>query len=170
MNPTKFPYNPIFIKKIDRLILSHKGLILIHKKQEATSISFSEIEKIYIKKNKLNLKIKIGMLSFLLSMALASTFFLSMEMVLFSLFLYLPILTWMKNFKTYRLQVLDSSNTLFSKQFYTINKQEHIDLVNTIRKEIFEKKRSISSKQYHPTKISHQAVDDIYELQSLLIV
>lgn len=170
MNPTTVPYNSIFIKKIDRLTLSQTGLILIRKKQETNSISFSEIEKIYIKKNKLNPLIKIGMLSFLLSTALASIFFWSMEKVLFSLFLYLPILTWIKNYKTYRLQVLDLSNTLFSKQFYTINKQEHIDLVNTIRKEIFEKKTSNSSDQYQTATLAHQSIDGIYDLQSLRVV
>ncbi len=105
-----------------------------------SSILYSDIVKIYIEKQKLELKIKLGILSVLLLLVFTSIVFLPIEMALISLFLYLPLLVWIYDFKSYQLKIIDQSNTLYFKKFYKSNKQEHIELVNSIRKEIFDNK------------------------------
>lgn len=128
------------IKKIDSLTSDNSGIIVAHKKKEVSSILYSDIVKIYIEKQKLELKIKLGILSVLLLLVFTSILFLPIEMALISLFLSLPLLVWIYDFKSYRLKIIDQSNTLYFKKFYKSNKQEHIELVNTIRKDIFDNK------------------------------
>jgi len=169
MNPTKVPYNTKHIKKIDLLTLTDTGLILAPKRQEATSILFSEIKKIYIKKCKLDLKRKLGILSFLLLLLFSSIVLLPIEMVLMSLILYIPILVWMQNYKSYRLNFIHQSNTLFFKKFYSNNKQEHIDLVNAIRKEIFDNQINSLSSLNKDLKPTVSAIVEEYSFQSLSI-
>ena len=128
------------IKKIDYLTYNNSGLIVAHKQKEVSSILYSDIVKIYIEKQKLELKIKSGILSVLLLLVFTSIVFLPIEMALIFLFLSLPLLVWIYDFKSYRLNIIDQSNTLYFKKFYKSNKQEHIELVNFIRKEIFDNK------------------------------
>lgn len=168
MNPTTFPYNTKSIKKFDLLTLTYTGLILAPKKQEAASILFSEIEKIYIKKCKLDLKRKLGILSFLLLLLFSSVVFLPIEMVLMSLILYIPILVWMQNYKSYRLELLGRSNTIYFKNFYRDDKQEHIDLVNAIRKEIFDNQINSPKAFKAVVKPESEEIQD-YSFQSLSI-
>jgi hypothetical protein len=170
MNPIIKPLAKNNIKKIDCLTCNKNGLILVQNRIEMTSISYSDIVKIYIKKQRLEPKIKFGIL-FVLMLPLASSMvYLPIEMVLISLFLYLPIVVWMYDFKSYRLQLIDESQTLYSKKFTSFNKQEHIDLVNSIRKEIFDRKTGHSSEHYQPNVSAQQSIDEVYSLQSLRIV
>lgn len=125
------------IKKFDSLTLTNTGLILVNKKQEVTPISFSEIGKIYIKKHKLSRLKKVGIIFFLLILLFTTVLYLGIETVLISLILYIPVLVWMQNFKSYRLHLLDQSNSFYYKKFNWINKHEHVNLVSVITKEIF---------------------------------
>ncbi|QBN17872.1 hypothetical protein [Flavobacterium nackdongense] len=170
MNTIFEPQHTKRIKKIDCLSCNKNGLIVVQNSIEMSSISYSDIVKVYIKKQKLEPKIKFGILLVLLLALATSMVYLPMEMVLISLFLYLPIFAWMYDFKSYRLQLIDKSQTLYFKKFSSINKQEHIDLVNTIRKEIFEKRTNHSPDPFQAKSKVHQSIDDIYVLQSLRIV
>jgi len=158
------------IKKIEDLRCNNNGLLLIQNSIEMTSISYSDIVKVYIKKQRLEPKIKFGILFVLLLPLASSIVYLPIEMVLISLFLYLPIVVWMYDFKSYRLQLIDESQTLYFKKFTSFTKQEHIDLVNSIRKEIFDRKTSHSTSHYQSNNCAQQTIDEVYSLQSLRIV
>jgi hypothetical protein len=170
MNPITKPFAKDNIKRIEDLRCNRNGLLLIQNCIEIKSISYSDITKVYIKKQKLEPKIKFGLLFFLLVPLASSIVYLPIEMVLISLFLYLPIVVWMYDFKSYRLQLIDKSKTLYFKKFNSFTKQEHIDLVNTIRKEIFDLKTGHSTAHYQSNTSAQQSIDDIYSLQSLRIV
>jgi hypothetical protein len=75
----------------------------------------------------------------------------------------------MQNYKLYRLQFLVQSNTIYFKNFYSEDKQEHINLVNAIRKGIFENKINspIPFKEVLKPAVS-VAIED-YAFQSLSI-
>ena len=161
-------YKPT-IKKFDSITLTGIGLILVNKKQETNPISFSEIKKIYIKKHKLSFLNKLVIGAFLLSLLFTTVLYLPFEIVLISLPLYTPILVWMKNFKSYQLHLLDQSNSFYSKRFNWINKQEHINLVNSIRKGIFD--NQVNSPKTFKVFVKPESADiQDYSFQSLSIV
>jgi hypothetical protein len=161
-------YKPT-IKKFDSITLTGIGLILVNKKQETNPISFSEIKKIYIKKHKLSFLNKLVIGAFLLSLLFTTVLYLPFEIVLISLPLYTPILVWMKNFKSYKLHLLDQSNSFYSKRFNWINKQEHINLVNSIGKGIFD--NQVNSPKTLKVVVKPESADiQDYSFQSLSIV
>ncbi len=84
------------ITKISSLTIYNTGVILVKTKQECLNISFAEIEKVYIKKSKLSFIDKSGIVSFLLILLFNSILFMPKELVLISLFLYLPIIVYIE--------------------------------------------------------------------------
>jgi hypothetical protein len=169
MNSTTVSSYKPTIKKFDSITLTSIGLILINKKQETNPISFSEIKKIYIKKHKLSFLNKLVIGAFLLSLLFTTVLYLPFEIVLISLPLYTPILVWMKNFKSYKLHLLDQSNSFYSKRFNWINKQEHINLVNSIGKGIFD--NQVNSPKTLKVVVKPESADiQDYSFQSLSIV
>ena len=169
MNSTTVSSHKPTIKKFDSITLTGIGLILVNKKQETNPISFSEIKKIYIKKHKLSFLNKLVIGAFLLSLLFTTVLYLPFEIVLISLPLYTPILVWMKNFKSYQLHLLDQSNSFYSKRFNWINKQEHINLVNSIGKGIFD--NQVNSPKTLKVVVKPESADiQDYSFQSLSIV
>lgn len=167
--PITVQSKPMSIKKFDSLTLTNTGLILVNKKQEVTPISFSEIGKIYVKKHKLSRLKKVGIVFFLLILLFTTVLYLGIETVLISLILYIPILVWMQNFKSYRLHLLDQSNSFYYKKFNWINKHEHINLVNNIRKGIFD--NQVNSPKTFKVVVKPESADSQdYSFQSLSIV
>ncbi len=123
--------------KISSLTIANTGVIVVNAKQESLFISFSEIEKVYIQKSKLSFIQQAGIATFLLNVVFNSFLIMSLEMVLISLLLYVPLLVYIKNYKLYRLYLLHKSNALFFRNLKRANIQEHFNHVSTIRNKLF---------------------------------
>ena len=76
------------IKKISSLEFTDWGLFLKNKKHEELSIPFSEMETTYIQKFKFSIVQKIGLLSLLMILFIASMKVISLELAFISLILY----------------------------------------------------------------------------------
>ena len=123
--------------KFDGLTVDETGLILINKRKVENTLLFSEIKKIYIKKNKFSFLQKAGIVTVLFVLLTISTFYLPTEIVLSASFLFIPLMVKLNNFKWYHLCLLDQETTLYYKIFYSNNKEEHINFVNTVKNEIY---------------------------------
>ncbi len=123
--------------KISSLTICNTGVIVVITKKESFNILFTEIKKVYIKKSKLSFIHKAGIISFLLLVFFNSILFLPIEMVFISMLLYVPILAYIKNYKLYKLHLLQKSNGLYFRNLNRFNKQKYINQVNLIRKELF---------------------------------
>lgn len=123
--------------KLDRLTLCENGLILIKKRKEENTILFSEIKKIYIKKNKFSFLQKAGIVAILFVFLTISAFYLPTETLLLALFPFIPLVVEAINYKWYSLCFLDQNTTFYFKTFNSTNKYDYINLVNTVKKEIF---------------------------------
>lgn len=124
---------PFITLKIDE-----KRLILINKKEEEFGILFSELDKIYIKRCQLSFFLKVGITLTSLFIISVLSKYLLIEIVLFaSLFFVIPLLLWMNNYKWYQLNLRLIDGTFYSTTFYK-KKQEQINLVNVVKKEIYD--------------------------------
>jgi hypothetical protein len=122
------------------LKIAGNRLVLINKREEETTILFSELDKIYIKSHQFNFFFKALSIvtSFLLLSILVN--YLLFEIVLFAtLFFVIPLLLWMNIYKWYQLNLLLNDGTFYKKTFYKEQRQEQITLVNVVKKEIYDK-------------------------------
>jgi hypothetical protein len=116
---------------------SGNELVLVSIKNEEMKIPYSNLKKIYIKKNKFNSRIKT-----VFSLLLILVLFLAMltshpEFIIVPLLLSLPLLSKTNRFKSYYLQVELQDGTLFSKRFYSDKKHFYINTVNRIKSDLF---------------------------------
>jgi hypothetical protein len=127
------------ITPFDTLKIDEKRLILINKKEEEFGILFSELDKIYIKRCQLSFFPKVGITVTSLFFISVLANYLLIEIVLFaSLFFVIPLLLWMNNYKWYQLNLRLIDGTFYSTTFYKEKKQEQINLVNVVKKEIYD--------------------------------
>jgi len=96
-----------------------------------------------------------------------SSFYLQLELLVASSFLYIPLIAKMNTYKWYQLNVLLDDGTFFNKIFYTITKQEYINLVNVVRKEIFDNR--IQSNLINKNDLEAIAIVEDYSFQALNI-
>jgi hypothetical protein len=121
------------------LSIVENGLILKNKKKEESTILYSELSKIYIKRCQLSLVFKLAFI--LIPLFLTSIFvhFFPIDMLLFVVSIPLiPLFVWVNNYKWYELNILLNDGAFYIKKFYIKAKYEHINLVNGVKKEIYE--------------------------------
>lgn len=150
MNGTTTRHTVARTNKFNTLTLVDHGVILKIKKKEETTILFSELDKIYIKKHKLNFLNKIGFLSIMLILLYISTLYLPIEIVLFTAILFILLNAKINTFKWYQLKIFLNDGTFFNIVFYAEKKYEYINLVNSVRKKIFDETCSRLEKNYTP--------------------
>ncbi len=153
--------------KFSKLNLVESGLVLIKKNKEQTDISFSKLNKIYIKKCKLSLMNKIGILSILLILTAISSIYLPTEMVFLALILLIPLTVKMNTYKRYQLNVLLNNGTFFIKNIKKDSKQDHIKLMNVVRKEIFDNHVRFNFRGQIPS--TYETISEDYAYSSLSI-
>lgn len=152
--------------KFKTLTIEKYGLIVVNKKEEKTTIMFSELNKIYIKKQKFNNFNKIGFLTLVLLLIFISSFYIQLELLVASSFLYIPLIAKMNTYKWYQLNILLVDGTFFNKNFYMTSKQEYINLINAVRKEIFENQTN-SQIQIKKTVNSIKTADNSFPVLSI---
>lgn len=122
--------------KFKNLAIVDQGLILQHGKKEEREISFSEIENIYIKVNKLKPICELGIIVLPFLLIFLSVHYLALEKVVFlGLSAVIPVFVKINNYKSYGLRICLKDGTVFRKRVSLDEKDENISIVNAVRKE-----------------------------------
>lgn len=130
--------NKIETTKFDTLTYVENGLILKSGKKKERTISFSELDNIYIKVNKLNPVYEFALILFPFLLVFIAIQYLPFDMVLFvATFTVIPVFVKVYNYKWYRLNIQLKDGTFFIKKFPLRLKSENISIVNAIRSKSF---------------------------------
>jgi len=122
--------------KFDRFTFSEKALLLKYRNKQQIEISFEEIDKVYIKKYKLNPIVEFVFISFpFLLVFMTIQYFASGLLILASIIIVLPALYTVINFKWYRFNVHLKDGSFFSKRVRFDKKTESIIAVSKIKRE-----------------------------------
>jgi hypothetical protein len=130
------------IKKISSFDFAEEGLFLRNKMSEVQMIPFSEMEKTYIQKRKFNVVQKIGLLAVFVLLFISSLKMVSFELAFISSILYVPIFVVFKNYKWYRMYIIDKTDTRYFTVFYPESKELFVSNVVAIRKGIFDNRHN----------------------------
>jgi hypothetical protein len=130
--------NSIRNNSFSSLVIKGNTLILTNKQEEETIILISELQKIYISKRQFSFFLKIGVTMFPLFLLVICYNYFPVEILLFGCFLlFFPLFVKLNNYKWYHLHLVLTEGRFFKKVFYTTTKQEQIDIVNSVKKEIY---------------------------------
>ena len=122
--------------KFDLVTFSEKGLLLKFRNKQQIEISFEEIDKVYIKKYKLNPIVELLCISFPFLMVFMDIQYLASNvLILVSIFTVLPVLITVINYKWYRFNVHLKDGTFFSKRVRLDKKTENIVALGKIQRE-----------------------------------
>jgi hypothetical protein len=122
--------------KFDDLTIVEHGLILKKGKKRERKISFSELDMIYIKVNKLNPVCELGFILLPFLLIFLSVHYVTIEKVMFvGLTTVIPVFVKINNYKSYKLIICLKDGAVFRKKVFLKIKEETISIVNTVRKE-----------------------------------
>jgi hypothetical protein len=122
--------------KFKNIAIVEQGLILQHGKKEEWEISFSEIENIFIKVNKLKPICELGIIVLPFLLIFLSVQYFSLEKVMFlGLSAVIPVFVKINNYKSYGLRICLKDGTVFRKKLSLQMKHENISIINAVRKE-----------------------------------
>ena len=122
--------------KFDDLTIVENGLILKKGKMKEINISFSELDKIYIKVSKLNPVYELGFILLPFLLIYLSAQYVSIEKVMFvGLSTVFPVFLKINNYKSYWLIICLKEGGVFRKKVFLKRKEETVSIVNSIRKE-----------------------------------
>lgn len=121
--------------KFNNIAIVEQGLILRYRKKEDREISFSEIENIYIKVNKLKPVYELGLILFPFLLIYLSVQYLTLEKVIFVGFsAVIPIFIKINNHKNYWIFVYLKNGSVFRKKVSSKTKEEYVSIVSAVRK------------------------------------
>lgn len=133
--------NILLSKKADSfssVTIRGNELIVTNKQEEETTILISELQKIYISKRQFSFIFKIGVTIFPLLFLVIFYNYFPIEIILFGCFLlFFPLFVNLNNYKWYHLHLVHTDGRFFKKVFYTTTKQEQINIVNSVKKEMY---------------------------------
>jgi hypothetical protein len=147
MNKNKLYYRIIFKNKFKEITLAERGIILNKRGKIKKEVLFSELDQIYISVHKMNLSNKFLIILVLLFAGLYTHLYL--QVVIPIILAYLTVIIFilkMNKFRSYTLKIRLKNGKTFEKKIAEKLKQEAIDLINEIRKEIYDFKIDISTK------------------------
>lgn len=122
--------------KFDGLTLVEHGLIFKNGKKKAIEISFSDLDKIYVKMYKLKPVYELGFILLPFFLIFLSVQYLALENVMFlGLSTVVPVFVKINNYKSYGLVVCLKDGTVFRKKISSNLKAEYVSVVNAVRKE-----------------------------------
>jgi hypothetical protein len=125
------------ITSFDSQTIVENGIFIKHKSNEEKIILFPEIEKVFINKFKLSTLNKLGYISIPMFLIFLMLNCLPLDFLVFvALFVCIPILIKMHNYKWYQFNIHLNDNTFYKKKFFMKTKQDHINMVNLVRKEM----------------------------------
>ena len=147
MNKNKLYYRIIFKNKFKEITLAEHGIILNKRRKIKKEALFSELDQIYISVHKMNLSNKFLIILVLLFAGLYTHLYLQVDIPI--ILAYLTVIIFilkMNKFRNYTLKIRLKNGKTFEKKIAEKLKQEAIDLINEIRKEIYDFKIDISTK------------------------
>lgn len=122
--------------KFNDLTIVEHGVILKKGKMKEIKISFSELDKIYLKVSKLNPICELGLILLPFFLIYLSVQYMSIEKVMFvGLSSVIPVFLKINNYKSYRLIICLKDGSIFRKKVFLKIKEETVSTVNAVRKE-----------------------------------
>lgn len=122
--------------KFDLLTFSEKGLLLKYRNRKQIEIPFEELDKVYIKKYRLNPFVELLCIAFpFLLVFMTIQYFASDLLILGSIITVPPVLITVINYKWYRFNVQLKDGTFFSKRVRFDKKTEDIIALSKIQRE-----------------------------------
>lgn len=117
------------------------GIILNKKGKTKKEILFSELDQIYITVNKMKTSNRLLVMLILLFFGLFSYFYLHVDIPIILAYLLVILLILKTNkFRSYTLKIHLKNGKTFKKEVQLKSKQETIDIVTEVRKEIYNSK------------------------------
>ena len=136
--------------KYDDLTIVEHGLILKNGKKEGREISFSELDKIFIKVYKLKPLYELGFILLPFLLIFLSFQYETLEKVKFvGLASIIPVFVKINNYKSYGLIISLKDGTIFRKKVSLNMKAENISIINAVIRERF----NYSTKINAPNKL-----------------
>lgn len=124
--------------KFHTLTLVENGILLGYGNRKERAISFSELDKIYIKRYKLNPFLEFVFILFPFTLVFLSDQYFSLDIVTFTaLFTIVPIFILVRNYTWYRLKIHLKEGSLFEKKLSLDLKTETVTIINKINSECF---------------------------------
>ena len=133
----------ILKNKIEEITLDKKGIILSYKERAQKEILYSELNEIYITVNKI--KPFSEFLIILISICIATFSFLILQtniILTLSLLIIFTIIVKTNTYKRYGLKICLKNGETIEKKILAKSKHETIDIVNDIKKEIYNYKKN----------------------------
>jgi len=132
----------ILKNKIEEITLDKKGIILSYKEREQKEILYSELNEIYITVNKI--KPFSEFLIILTSVCIATFSFLILQtsiILTLSLLIIFTTIVKMNTYKRYALKICLKNGETIEKKIPAKTKHETIDIVNDVKKKIYNYKK-----------------------------
>lgn len=128
----------MIINNFKKITIGEKSVILKFKSKEPQEISFSEINKIYIKVKKVPLKYMVLFVGVTLSVVLLCLFIFGLKLILFSpLFLILAGVIKLNSYKRYVLKIKLKNGSLVNQPIPLKLKYKIIEDIKKVRKLLF---------------------------------
>lgn len=122
--------------KFDTLLLIDNGLILKYGKKQEIKISYSELDKVYIDKYKLNPFIEFFCIAIPFLLVLISIQYLSFYLIIIVSLITIPLVfIRILNYKWYQLNICLKNGAFYRKKVSLNKKAENFFIINKIHKE-----------------------------------
>jgi hypothetical protein len=138
----------LYKNKIENITLEKKGITLTYKELPQREILYSELDEIYITINKTEPFFKLIIILTSLCIAAFSYLILQTNIILIlALLMVISIVVKMNTHKSYGLKIILKNRDVFEKKINAKSKHETIDIINDIRKEIYNYKIKKSNEE-----------------------
>lgn len=128
----------IFTNNFRKLTLNKKGILIILNTKEKKEILFSDLDQIYITINKMKTIYEVLILLSAITIATFLYLNLQIDSILIIAFLVAIVIILIKNdYKSYSLKLSLKNGEIFENKVQSKSKHETIDIVNEVRKEIY---------------------------------
>lgn len=125
--------------KFDSMTVVKDGLILKYRNKREIEIAYTELDKVYIKKYKLNPIVEFLCISVPFLLVFIALQYLSFYLMIFvSIITVLSVFIQVLNYKWYQLIVILKDGTFFRKRVSLRNKIENLSILYRVEKEIFD--------------------------------
>lgn len=128
----------ILTNNFRKLTLNKKGILIILNTKEKKEILFSDLDQIYITINKMKTIYEVLILLSAITIATFLYLNLQIDSILIIAFLVAIVIILIKNdYKSYSLKLSLKNGEIFENKVQSKSKHETIDIVNEVRKEIY---------------------------------
>jgi hypothetical protein len=122
--------------KFNYLTIVEDGLILKNERNKEREISFSELDKIFIKIYRLKERYKLAILLFLFLLIFISIQYITLEkVILLGLITVTTVFVKVNTYKSYQLIVCLNDGTVFKKKVPLNARDENISIISAVRRE-----------------------------------